>query len=76
MTSDDIKKRLSEMVSHFTFEYDGVSCGVDPISMTNFEIWCGDEFTKVDNIDKVMNIPYFKGKSLKDIAQYITITDQ
>lgn len=76
MMADSIKKRLSEMVSHFTFEYAGVMCGVDPLSPTQFDMWCGDDFTSVDSLDKVMNATLFKGKALKEIAQEIEIIEQ
>lgn len=76
MTADKIKNRLSEIVSHFTFVYNGAECGVDPISNTHFDVWCGDDFTSFDSIDKVMNEPYFKGKPLKEIAEDIQIIEQ
>ena len=76
MTADKIRARLSEMVSHFTFDYQGVECGIDPISKAHFDVWCGNDFTSFDSLDKVMNEPYFSGQSLKDIAEDIRIIEQ
>lgn len=35
MTAKKIKSRISEIASHFTFEFNGKSCGVDPFQKTN-----------------------------------------
>lgn len=76
MTVDKIQKRISSLISHFTFEHQGVDCGIDPISPTQFDVWCGDSFITLDSIDKVMDTPFFNGKPLKDITREITIVDQ
>ena len=76
MNSKQLKKRINSMVSHLTFEYQGKSCGVDPLSLNHFDIWCADEFATLDSIEKVMNTPFFDGKPLKDIAQNITLIEE
>lgn len=75
MMDEKIKNRLKELCSHMTFEYNGKDCGVDPISHTEFAIWCGDEDTTAKSIDEVMTTPFFDGKSLSEIADVITIDE-
>ena len=40
--SDKIKNRINEICSHFTFEYNGKPCGIDPYSKNDFDMWCGE----------------------------------
>lgn len=75
MTVKKIKSRISEIVSHFTFEFNGKSCGVDPLSKNKFDMWCGDNTLTVNSIDDVMNCPFFDGKSLSEICRDIEIID-
>lgn len=75
MTADKIKKRISEICSHFTFLYNGKSCGVDPLSPDSFDMWCDDMDINVNNIDDVMDSAFFDGKSLSEIAGKIEIID-
>lgn len=75
MTSADIKNRISEMASHFTFVYNKKNCGIDPYSSTNFDIWCGDSLYTATSIDEVMRRPFFDGKSLNEISNNIEIID-
>ena len=80
ITVKDIKERIAEMCSHFTFEYRGKSCGVDPIYRPNenisiFDMWYGEETYEAKNVDEVMNVVFFDGKSLNDIAEEIDIID-
>lgn len=73
--ADKIKNRISECCTHFAFDYNGKSCGVDPFSGNKFDMWCGDKCVTVDNIEKVMNDNFFDGLSLAKIANKIDITD-
>lgn len=75
MTADKIKNRITEICSHFTFEYNGKNCGVDPFSMDSFDMWCGDKDMRVNNIDDVMGAAFFDGKSLAEIAEEIEIIE-
>lgn len=75
MTNDQIRKRIDEKASHFTFLYNGVSCGVDPYSDKEYDIWYGDKIITVDSIEEVMNNPFFGGKSLTAISRNIQIQD-
>lgn len=75
MTTDDIRDRIVAMVSHVTFNYRGQDCGVDPLSRTRFDMWCGGDTMTADSIDAVMSTPFFMGKALQDISQDIAIID-
>ena len=75
MMADKIKARISEIVSHFTFEYKGKNAGVDPFSKDDFDMWFDDELINVKSIDEVMNDKFFDGKSLTEIADEIKIID-
>ncbi|MBQ8298169.1 MAG: hypothetical protein IJX77_10355 [Ruminococcus sp.] len=75
MTAQQIKSRISEICSHFTFEYNEKNCGVDPFSQHKFDMWCGDNTYSANSIDEVMNLPFFDGKSLDEIATEIDIID-
>ncbi len=75
MKSDKIKSRISEIASHFTFEYRGKKAGVDPFSKNDFDMWFGDNDKKATSIEEVMNDKFFDGKSLTEIAEEIKIID-
>lgn len=75
VSADDIKKRISEIASHFTFEFKELRCGIDPLSPTDFDMWCGDDGCKVNSIDEVMTTPFFQGKTLDQISGDIEIID-
>ena len=72
MTSLEIKEYLWKLVSHVTFEYDGYSCGIDPLSHDKFDMWCGDKRMTAHSIEEVMEMEFFDGKSLEDIWDDIT----
>lgn len=72
MTISEVKKYLSDLIGHITFEYNGYSCGVDPITLNSFDMWYGDNVITVNSIEEVINNNFFDGKSLKDIFDDIT----
>lgn len=72
MTEFDIKAYLGNLTSHVMFEYNGYSCGVDPLAHDNFDMWYGDESMTAHSIDEVMTTKFFDGKSLDDILDDIT----
>jgi len=73
ITATDIQNRIAECCTHFTFDYNGKCCGVDPFSEDNFDMWCGNNDTTVDSIEKVMHNKFFDGMSLSEIANDIDI---
>lgn len=72
MTIAEVKNYLAKLTSHVLFEYKGKSCGVDPLSRNQFNMWYGSEGTTVSSIDEVMTTKFFDGKSLKEIWDHIT----
>lgn len=75
MMADQIRDRISEICSHFTFDYLGMTCGVDPLSQVCFEMWYGEKIETFRSLDEVMNTPFFDGKTLAEIADEIEIVD-
>ena len=71
MKNNELKDRIAEIVTQITFTYNGKNCGVDPMSSTEFDMWCGDEFVTVGSIEEVMNTKLFDDKSLADIVDDI-----
>lgn len=71
MKINELKDRIAEIVTQITFTYNGKNCGVDPMSSTEFDMWCGDEFVTVGSIEEVMNTKLFDDKSLADIVDDI-----
>ena len=67
MKINELKDRIAEIVTQTTFTYNGKSCGVDPMSSTEFDMWYGDDFVTVGSIEEVMNTKLFDNKSLTDI---------
>lgn len=72
MTIAQVKDYLAKLTSHITFEYNGQSCGIDPLSKHEFNMWYGSDEMTVNSIDKVMNANFFDGKSLEEIWDEIT----
>lgn len=72
MTDFNMKNFLWNLTSHVMFEYNGYSCGVDPLAHDVYEMWYGDESMTAHSIDEVMNTKFFAGKSLSDILDDIT----
>lgn len=67
MTILELKEYLRNLISCVTFIYDGYSCGIDPLTTDDFDMWCGDESITVHSIDEVMETEFFNGESLDDI---------
>ena len=78
-TVDKIKDRIAQMCSHFTFEYKGIECGIDPLCNPDknikFDMWFGEETYGAKNIEEVMNVPLFDGRCLSEITNEIEIID-
>ena len=63
MKKDELKERIKSLISEVTFTYNGERCGVDPFSAHDFDVWYGDKYEKMTDIDQVMNTPFFNGKT-------------
>lgn len=69
MTSNDIREHLENLIGAITFEYNGYSCGIDPLGIDKFEMWYGDESITLESVDAVMTTKFFDGNSLEDILE-------
>lgn len=67
MNIAEVKAYLSALTSHVTFEYNGLNCGIDPLSKAQFEMWYGDKSITANSIEAVMTTKFFDGKSLEEI---------
>ena len=75
MTNLNIERHLKDLIGCVTFEYNGYSCGVDPLAHNDFDMWYGNNEIKTQSIDEVMKIKFFDGKALEDIVDDITDID-
>ena len=72
MNIDDFQQQIESVATHILFDFNGKPCGVDPLSKTEYDVWCGDIGKTVDSVEKVMSIPIFDGQSLSDVFHKIT----
>lgn len=75
MTATKLKERIDEICTHVTFELNGRSCGIDPISHSHYDMWYGDVQYIAHNINDVMEVKLFGGKSLNEIADTLMYID-
>ena len=71
MTAKELRDRIESLCTHILFDYNEKECGVDPFYTEHFDMWCGDVFMEAHSIDEVMQVPFFDGKALEDIADQI-----
>ncbi len=67
MTIYELKEHLSNLIGHVTFDYNGYSCGIDPLSKNKFDMWYGEKSITLGSIDDVMNNKFFESHSLTEI---------
>lgn len=67
MKITEMREQLEEIISHVTFTYNGNSCGIDPFSINEFNMWYGEKSEYIDSIENVFNVPFFDGKTLIEI---------
>lgn len=75
MEIDEFRNRVYSLVSFIGFEFRGLPCGIDPININHFEMWCGENFAVAKSIDEVMNIKLFEGNSILEIYSEIRNID-
>lgn len=75
MTIAKLEDYLSKLTSHVIFNYDGISCGIDPLSRNRFDMWYGNKCITLQTVADVLYTKFFDGKSLKDIWDDITELD-
>ena len=71
MSVDEIRDYITSLCSHLTFDFEGKSCGVDPLAPDQFDMWCGDDTMTAKSVDEVMNTAFFDGKCVKEIVDKI-----
>ena len=72
MTIDELKDYLSACTSHVLFEYNGRSCGIDPLSQDEFDMWVGKNVMVARSAEEALNVKFFDGKSIKEIWDDVT----
>ena len=75
MTLTQFKAYMEHLVGCVNFEYNGYSCGVDPIGRGQYDMWCGEDTATVTSVDDVLTTEIFNGKSLTDIWNDISELD-
>lgn len=75
MTIGKLKDYIAKLTSHVLFDYNGFSCGIDPLSRSKFVMWYGDNDFTAESVDEVLTTKFFDGKSLIDIWDDITNLD-
>ena len=75
MTISKVKNYLSNLTGHITFEYNGHSCGIDPLALNSFDMWYDNDEATVDSVDEVLYNKFFDGKSLTEIWNDVTELD-
>lgn len=75
MNIDDFQQQIESIETHILFDFNGKSCGVDPLSKTEYDVWCGTDYETVDSAEKVMSVPIFDGQSLSDVFDRIKNID-
>ena len=59
MSADEIRVTFASLCSHLTFDFEGKSCGVDPLAADQFDMWCGDDAMTAKSADEVMEYTIF-----------------
>ena len=68
----ELKDYLSALVSHVLFEYNGRSCGINPLAFNNFEMWMGEKYMTARSVEEVLSVKFFDGKSIEEIWDDVT----
>ena len=75
LTILQLEEHMEQLVSHVTFDYNGKSCGIDPISRDQYELWYGENCATATSLEKLMNTKVFDGLSIVDIWDKATDVD-
>lgn len=77
---DTIKTTIVDNATLFGFDYCGKEGNIDPCytpeNGNSFLLFFDGEEQTVYSLDAVMNTPFVDGKSLSEICEQITITEQ
>ena len=76
MTAKELKEIIAQCMDEVYFYYGGVACGVcsevDDFKPV-FTLWCGQKTQDFHDVDDVMAVKFFNGKSLNDLVGNITV---
>lgn len=75
MTLDLFEHHISNLISCVQFDYNGYSCGVDPIGYTRYDVWYGNTVVTVTSVEDILCTTIFNGKTLLDIWDDLTEFD-
>jgi len=76
MNIDQLKAKILDDGSGFTFTYNGNPCGMEPDvknSVFVYDAWCGENNKYYYNIDDLMNDKFFGGKSMAQLINNIEL---
>lgn len=73
MKPKDLKKLILSLTQDVVFEYDGAVACINPWNEAKIEVGYDDSTKIYDDIDDVMNDPFYHGKSLQEISKQLNI---
>ena len=73
MKSKDLKNLILSLTQDVGFDYDGAVGCIYPWIEHNFEVGYDNKVKTYDNIDDLLDDPFYHGKSLSEIAEELDI---
>lgn len=73
MKPKNLKELILSLTQDVVFEYDGAVGCINPWNEAKIEVGYDDNTKTYDNIDDVMNDPFYHGKSLQEISEQLNI---
>lgn len=76
MNIEQLKAKILDDGSGFTFTYNGKPCGMEPDSMnrkTYYSAWYGDKNKDFNNLNDLMSDKFFGGKSMAQLINDIEL---
>lgn len=73
MKAKDLKNLILSLTQDVIFEYDGAVACINPWNESKIESGYDNKVKTYNNIDDVMNDPFYHGKSLAEIAETLNI---
>ena len=56
MSITELRDYLDNLTSHILFTYDRHDCGIDPLSLNSFDMWCDDNEINAKSVDDVLSL--------------------
>jgi len=69
----DLKNLILSLTQDVVFEYDGAVACINPWNESKIEAGYDNKAKTYNNIDDVMNDPFYHGKSLAEIVEALNI---